>query len=122
MRTASPRRDVISIGVRSALTFSINGKRFLRASLAVTAMVLWYHKWYDSRATKELDLRAQQRHLTAWGAFTRDAMRCPRRCFFESHTRARSSIAGIAFNGGRPRRSQRLSQLYPRVCRQVDTL
>src|SRR5665647_2989138 len=38
MSTASPRREVISIGVRSSLTFSINGNRFLRASLAVTAI------------------------------------------------------------------------------------
>jgi hypothetical protein len=36
--TASPRREWISIGVRSSLTFSISGDRFLRASLAVVAM------------------------------------------------------------------------------------
>src|SRR5215831_3711225 len=43
-----------------------------------------------------------ERLTSPWGAFTRDAMRCRRRCSFDSYTRGRSSIAGIAFKGGRP--------------------
>jgi hypothetical protein len=33
-----PRREVISIGVRSSLTCSMSGNRFFRASLAVMAI------------------------------------------------------------------------------------
>ena len=36
--TASPRREVISTASRLSLTCSMSGKRFLRASLAVTDM------------------------------------------------------------------------------------
>src|SRR5262249_39913404 len=50
--TALPRREVISMGVRSSLTCSMRGNRFLRASLAVIdtvdALLDWYKSWYHS--------------------------------------------------------------------------
>ena len=48
IKTASPRRDVISTGVRSSLTCSMSGKEFSRASDAVIALAFssWHEIWH----------------------------------------------------------------------------
>jgi len=63
MSTASPRLEVISTGMRSLLTCSINGKSFFRASLAVTAIMIPPERYKILSSTASGPLKVPETHL-----------------------------------------------------------